>query len=158
MLLLNADDGTIAKDLLCNHRSSVLTVVNMRCANLRFKDKMRELIHEQLKFAFIKSERSRSTSLYSQSCSPNNNWSVVKNRIMDSAIPILEKMNPEKGPVPSVTREKKKRKLAVQPLVSSSQSSHSRPPSKSASLCAFEKSSYFAHTLSLSFSMIVSNF
>ena len=110
VLLLNDDKkGEIAKDLIRNHQSSILTVVTMRVANMRFKTDMRNLIHQQLQFAFGKQNRTFTPGV---SRFKDTNWSVVKNRIMDSAIPLLESMNPEKGSIPTVTREKKRKHVS----------------------------------------------
>jgi len=109
VLLLNSDggscDGAIQKDLLCNYVESMYAQVEKQARGIRFNEAMRGLAHRQLA-----SEVADNSQDGRRECVANTKWAVVKNRILDDAIPILEKDNPKRGTLSSLTYHRKKRK------------------------------------------------
>ena len=96
-------DGSLQRDLIYNHRDALVTEVGRRCASIRFDADMRSFIHDQLK-ATVGPHHLRFQKTFKNS---EKNWAVVKNRIMDTAIPLLEKQFPERGCIPSITYKQK---------------------------------------------------
>ena len=96
-------DGSVQRDLIYNHQSALVTEVARRGEKIRFKEDMRAVIHEQLRETVGRRHLRREKKLKNSA----SNWAIVKNRILDTAIPVLERWYPSEGTVPSITYKRK---------------------------------------------------